>query len=104
MKGLEFRHFFFFLLFIYFSYEQLSVLQHLPKSSYSVLIHIIGILKSPLSIEEEKLNMTEPSQQHKQNLSNMHVPFRDTRLTDPLWTDQEATWQSTNNYAVSKES
>ena len=64
MKGLEFRHFVFLLfiyLFIYFSYEQLSVLQHLPKSSYSVLIHIIGILKSPLSIEEEKVNMTEPS-------------------------------------------
>ena len=34
----------------------------------------------------------------------MHGPFRDTRLTDPLWTDQEAMWQSTNNYVVSKES
>ena len=50
--------------------------------------------------------MTEPSWRtwrHKQNLSNMHGAFRDTRLTDPLWTDlgwmdQEATWQSTNNY------
>ena len=67
---------------------------------------------------------------HKQNLSKMNEPFRDTRWTDsfkrtdrstieqqwmdplwtdPLWTDlgwtnQKATWHSTNNYVVSKKS
>ena len=58
--------------------------------------------------------------QHKQNLSKMNGPFRDTRWTDsfkrmdplwtdPLWTDlgrtdQKAMWHSTNNYVVSKKS
>ena len=67
--------------------------------------------------EEEKLTMTEPSQwtyRHKQNLSNMYAPFRDAKWADPLWMDllwmdslwmdQKATWHSTNNYVVSKES
>ena len=44
----------------------------------------------------------------------MYAPFRDAKWTDPwwmdllwmdsLWMDQKATWHSTNNYVVFKES